>query len=77
MSKTAPTAGLRLALLFIALFALAVPWYWSDREWLVWGIPAWFVSAIVFSALVSLVAVMALTKPWPGETDDSKHDDNY
>ena len=61
--------------IFAALFAVAIPWYWrwfpELAEYLVVGLPAWFVVAVVGSLAISIYTAWNFRKPWPMESTDS------
>ncbi len=67
-------------LLFTALFAIAIPWYWrrfDGAEALILGVPRWFAASIAGSLLVSVVTAWALRRPWPewdAPSDESGHE---
>jgi len=55
---------------YLILLAVGIPWYWPEGDTTLWlGLPAWVVTAIVASAAISALTVMALKNPWPGEDD--------
>ena len=61
--------------IFAALFAVAIPWYWrwfpELAEYLVVGLPTWFVVAVVGSLAISIYTAWNFRKPWPMESTDS------
>ncbi len=69
-----PNVPWALVTLFVALFTVAIPWYWSwlpiDERALWLGMPAWFVVAIAASFLISAVASWRLSRRWHQELDD-------
>ena len=61
----------RLPLIYLALLAIAVPWYWPADDTMVWfGAPAWVVVAVVVSLIASILTAVLMSKPWPHERDD-------
>ena len=59
---------LLVPLLYLLLLVTAVPWFWPpDSMILIAGLPAWVCVAIAVSALVSLLTLAVLLKPWPQE----------
>jgi hypothetical protein len=69
-SGTNKRVGAQL-LLFVMLFAVAIPWYWEvagfEPGGRTAGLPNWFVVAVLASAAISLAAAWQLRRPWPGE----------
>ena len=57
-----------LAVYFLFL-VVGIPWYWSDSNVaLVFGMPLWFIVAIVVSVFVSIfTAYILLRYPWDTE----------
>ena len=59
-----------LPALYLVLLIAAVPWFWTpDDQQLLLGIPRWVVVAIAVSALVSLLTLFVLSRPWPQESE--------
>lgn len=60
-----------LAVLYIILLILAVPWYWPAEEArLLWGMPIWVISTIVIGALTAgLTAWVLLRSSWVDDDD--------
>lgn len=61
---------LKIWLSYALLALLTIPWYWHwipEATVLVCGVPAWVVSAIVGSALVSCYTAWLLSYCWPDE----------
>ena len=55
-------------IVFLILLALGIPWFWpSGNSVLIYGLPAWVVSAIVVSVLCSAFTAYLLRKPWTHE----------
>ena len=53
---------------FLILLALGIPWFWpKGNSVLIFGLPAWVVSAIVVSVLCSAFTAYLLRKPWAHE----------
>ena len=66
------------ALSFVALFAIAIPWYW---RWLgdlayhrVVGVPAWFAVAVVASIGISINAAWQLGGSWASDIDEAEQE---
>lgn len=64
-------------LIYGALFAAAVPWYWqvwpATANSLVLGMPLWVVTAILGSAAISLFTACLLRQRWPSEESQGQH----
>ncbi|MCC7410174.1 MAG: hypothetical protein IT495_00865 [Gammaproteobacteria bacterium] len=70
MSKPAGPLPPWSALVYLALLAAGVPWYWPDGdETLVLGIPAWVAMAIAVALVVAIFSAWLLSRRWPGESD--------
>ena len=55
---------------YALLVAIGIPWYWPADSLTLWfGVPAWFVTAMVCSVGVSLLTAMAFGRRWPDEED--------
>lgn len=55
-------------LVYLALFAFGLPWYWPAGDVrLLFGIPAWVVAAIAAAAGAAAFTAWLLARPWPGE----------
>ena len=55
-------------IVFLILLGLGIPWFWpSGNSGLIFGRPAWVVSAIGVSVLGSAFTAYLLRKPWPHE----------
>ncbi len=70
----------RILLAYLALFGVAVPWYWQflpiPNDALVFGMPAWAFGATIGSLAISLFSAWILLRPWPcEEADDDEPDD--
>jgi len=72
-----PASGARIwpMLVYLALLAIGIPWYWPDDEFtVVFGMPAWVVVAIVVSIGASIFTAVLLHEPWPNEDQtDGNH----
>lgn len=56
------------ALVYLAMLAVGIPWYWPANDTSVWlGMPAWVVVAILVGAAASLFTLWLLKRPWPDE----------
>jgi hypothetical protein len=75
MTRNRDSGLFRFALFFI-LFAVAIPWYWSWFGWSpdarLWGMPTWFVVAVVGSFAISALTAWQLRKPWEAELAAAK-----
>lgn len=62
---------------YLALLALAIPWYWpaGDRTVLWPGLPAWALAAYLGSAAVSLLTAFVLPRLFAGAERDDEEDD--
>lgn len=62
----------RIILLYLALLAVGIPWYWPADDRSVWfGIPAWVAVALLVSITVSVITTIILLRyRWPGESDE-------
>ncbi len=55
-------------LVYLALFAIGLPWYWPAGDLtMVFGVPAWVAVAIGAAAGASTFTAWLLARPWPGE----------
>ena len=55
-----------LAAVFLALFILAVPWYWSDSSESHWfGLPVWVAAGVGISFGISWLTTWAAFRVWP------------
>jgi hypothetical protein len=66
-----------LAIVYLLLLVLAVPWYWpADETRLVLGMPIWVVTAILVGFVTAcLTAWILLSRPWPESVnDEEKHE---
>ncbi len=63
-------------LIYAALAAVGIPWYWPADDARIWlGMPAWVVVAIAASAAASAWTAVLLWRPWPGEEPSSRPTD--
>ena len=66
----------RILLAYLALFSVAVPWYWQflpiPQDALVLGMPAWAFGATIGSLAISLFSARVLLRPWPCEEADDE-----
>lgn len=62
----------RVVVLYLALLAIGIPWYWPAGDRSVWfGVPAWVAVALLVSIAVSVItAIILLRYRWPGEPED-------
>ena len=61
-------SGYWISIIYIALLAVGIPWYWPANDTTVWfGVPAWVVIAIIVGALTSFFTLWLLLRPWPDE----------
>ena len=70
----------RILLAYLALFSVAVPWYWQflpiANDALVLGMPVWAFGATFGSLSISLFSAWILLSRWPcEEADDQQPDD--
>lgn len=64
-------------LIVLLLLAVAVPWYWpADDRSLVAGLPAWVAMAVLVSVCASVLIAWALRRPWPGETEADREEED-
>lgn len=55
-------------IVFLILLALGIPWFWpTGSSVLIFGLPAWVISAIVVSIMCSVFTAFLLRKPWTHE----------
>ena len=67
-----PTAA-GLALTYVLLFVVAVPWYWGEGgSKPVLGMPLWAVVSIGVSFLISCLTAWAAFRTWPSDGDDEE-----
>ena len=63
----------RPALVYAVLLTIGIPWYWpADDTTMIFGMPAWVVSAIVVSVIASIYTAIQFARPWPGEHEDER-----
>jgi hypothetical protein len=61
-------------ILYGALFAIAIPWYWrpffpTAAARVVAGLPLWVLTAIAGSLAISVLTAFLLSSPWEDEED--------
>ena len=60
---------------YIVLFAIAIPWYWPEREWpVVLGMPVWAAVSVGTSLVISIFTAWLLLFHWP-EPDATSDED--
>lgn len=58
---------------YLALFVVAIPWYWPEGHEKVWmGFPLWVVVTLVASLAISIYTSWLFLKCWP---DSEEGDD--
>lgn len=66
-------------IVYLILFAIAIPWYWNlpslpiDAKSIWFGFPAWVVVSVAGSFLISCFSAILWTCFWP--EDDEEEDD--
>ena len=64
-----------LALGFVLLFIVAVPWYWGEGGAKpVLGMPLWAVVSVGVSFLISCLTAWAAFRTWPSDCDEPEGD---
>ncbi len=52
-------------IVYFLLFGFAIPWYWPrDTQLILFGVPGWVTTSILFSVLISLFTAWNLTQKW-------------
>ena len=63
-------------MIYVVLFAIAIPWYWPERELpVVLGMPLWAAVAVGASFLISLFTAWLLLFRWPEEKEIPRNGD--
>jgi len=58
-------------LVYLLLFAGAIPWYWSTETIVLWfGFPRWVVVSVAGSAVISCFTAWLLLTRWPVEGEE-------
>ncbi|NIO39283.1 MAG: hypothetical protein GTO41_03205 [Burkholderiales bacterium] len=70
------TRNVAIAVTYVCLFAVAVPWYWElwgadPVRPLVLGTPRWFALSILVSLVISIFTALVITRWWPGSASDT------
>ena len=56
---------------YLVLIAVGIPWWWPAHDsTILFGMPAWVISAIVVSFIASVYTLFVLLSAWPGAPDD-------
>ena len=64
---------LALAIGYVVLFVVAVPWYWGEGgSKPVLGMPLWAVVSVGVSFLISCLTAWAAFRTWPSDGDDEE-----
>ena len=64
---------LALALGYVVLFVVAVPWYWGEGgSKPVLGMPLWAVVSVGVSFMISCLTAWAAFRTWPSDGDDEE-----
>ena len=70
--------GARIGLVYLVLFAVAVPWYWrfmpTTAMTICLGMPLWVIFSIAASFLISLVTAGLICCRWPEDVEDRGED---
>ena len=62
---------MRPVYVYLFLVTVGIPWWWpEDDSTILFGMPAWVISAIAVSFIASVYTLFVLLSTWPSAPDD-------
>ena len=57
--------------IYLLLVAVGIPWWWPKQDTtILFGMPAWVISAVAVSFIASVYTLFVIINAWPPETDE-------